>query len=133
MSPANSASTRKRAIAAGAILIITSTMCSRNAVAREGNTAPPSCTPKIVQKWTPTPQYSPQARRLNLHGTVTLQLLIGEDGVPVDVGVYASSVRDELDQSAVVTVRTWRYEPVVCEESGRPTQGRIRVPITFGR
>ncbi|WP_425600986.1 energy transducer TonB [Dyella sedimenti] len=132
MNLANALSTRQRAIAAGAILIVIS-VGSRDAVARTPYIATSPCTPRVVPKWAPTPQYSVQARRLNLHGTVTLQLLIREDGVPAEVSVYASSGRDELDQSALATLRTWRYEPVMCEESGQPTQGRIRVPITFGR
>lgn len=133
MSPANTPSTWKRAIVAGITLIIMSAVGSRDALAGVRDTALPPCTPKIIPTSAPTPPYSAQARRLHLHGTVTLQLLIAEDGVPADVSVYASSGRDELDRSAVATVKTWRYEPVVCEESGRPTLGRIRVPITFGR
>lgn len=133
MSLANTPTTWKRAITAGITLIIMSAGGSRDALAGVGDAASPPCTPKIISTLAPTPPYSAQARRLHLHGTVTLQLLIGEDGVPAEVSVYASSGRDELDQSALMAVRAWRYEPVVCEESGRPTQGRIRIPITFGR
>lgn len=133
MSLANTPTTWKRAITAGITLIIVSVGGSRDALAAVGDAASPPCTPKIIPTSAPTPRYSAQARRLHLHGTVTLQLRIAEDGVPADVSIYASSGRDELDQSAMATARMWRYEPVVCEESGRPTQGRIRVPITFGR
>lgn len=133
MCSANTPSTWKRATAAGITLIIMSAVGSRDALAGMRDTASSPCMPKIIPTSAPTPPYSAQARRLHLHGTVTLQLLIAEDGVPADVSVYASSGRAELDQSAVATVRTWRYEPVVCEESGQRTQGRVRVPITFGR
>jgi protein TonB len=78
---------------------------------------------------TPAPKYPAQALRNGEHGTVMVSAEIGVDGVPSSVGVARSSGSRSLDRAAVDAVRRWRFRPAMAD--GRPTTGRVQVPISF--
>jgi protein TonB len=78
---------------------------------------------------TPSPKYPAQALRNGERGTVMVSVEIGADGVPTDVGVAKSSGSRHLDRAAVDAVRRWRFRPAMAD--GRPTTGRVQVPISF--
>lgn len=78
---------------------------------------------------TPAPKYPAQALRNGEHGTVMVSADIGVDGVPTSVGVARSSGSRSLDRAAVDAVRRWRFRPAMAD--GRPTAGRVQVPISF--
>jgi len=56
-----------------------------------------------------TPAYPSSARAQHHQGTVTLYATIEDDGRPSKLQVFQSAGAD-LDESAIATVRQWRYE-----------------------
>ena len=77
----------------------------------------------------PRPPYPPQSRRAGDTGTVTLRVLVGADGSAKRVTLRRSSGFDDLDQSALDTVRRWRFVPG--KRHGVPTDMEYDVPINF--
>ena len=56
------------------------------------------------------PEYPDQARRLNLLGTVKLEMTVDENGEPTNLRVVESA-GEILDHAVVDAVREWRYDP----------------------
>lgn len=73
----------------------------------------------------PIPPYPAAARSRGQEGRVVLEVVIGIDGVPTDVAVARSSGVSLLDDSALATVKTWRFR----NDSGRALP--VTVPIVF--
>jgi TonB family protein len=73
-------------------------------VALDGSVSPP------VNISGDAPPYPDEARRMNLVGTVTVEMIVNERGEPADVRVVGSA-GEILDRAVVNAVRTWRYEP----------------------
>lgn len=78
---------------------------------------------------TPAPKYPARALRGGERGTVMVSAEIDADGVPSSVDVARSSGSRLLDRAAVDAVRRWRFRPAMAD--GRPTTGRVQVPISF--
>jgi len=78
---------------------------------------------------TPAPRYPAQALRRGEQGTVMVSAEISAEGVPSSVEVARSSGSRLLDRAAVDAVRHWRFRPAMA--GGRPTAGRVQVPISF--
>lgn len=77
----------------------------------------------------PSPRYPARALRRGESGTVMVSAEIGPDGVPISVEVARSSGSRLLDRAAVDAVRRWRFRPALAD--GRPTTGKVQVPISF--
>ncbi len=77
----------------------------------------------------PAPIYPYQAIRQGEEGVVMLEVLVDKSGRPTSVEVYESSGFPILDQSALWTVRRWKFDPA--HVGLIPTNARIRVPIRF--
>jgi len=78
---------------------------------------------------TPSPKYPMQALRNGDQGTVMVSAEVDIAGVPSSVEVAKSSGSRALDRAAVDAVKHWRFRPAMTD--GRPTPGRVQVPITF--
>lgn len=78
---------------------------------------------------TPSPTYPARALRRGERGTVMVSAEINAQGVPSSVEVAQSSGSRLLDRAAVDAVRRWRFRPAMAD--GRPTTGRVQVPISF--
>lgn len=89
----------------------------------------PAATSQPQPLSTPAPRYPAQALRNGEHGTVMVRAEIGADGVPTSVEVARSSGSRSLDRAALDAVRRWRFRPAMAD--GRPTTGRVQVPINF--
>jgi serine/threonine-protein kinase len=95
------------------------------------STAPGRIAPTPSPEWTPSPgdlvaydetvspprkisgnppPYPDEARRVNLLGTVKIEMIVNERGEPTDLRVVGSA-GEILDRAVVNAVRTWRYEP----------------------
>jgi homoserine O-acetyltransferase len=81
-----------------------------------------------VFPYTPDPPYTEAARKARVQGIVVLSVLIGPDGTLRDLGVQRS-LRPDLDESAVNTVRTWRFKPAI--KGGVPVPVRFNVEVNF--
>ncbi len=82
--------------------------------------------PRVI--YDTTPEFSEEARKAKYQGTVILWLLVGEDGRVRDIRVQRS-LGMGLDQKAVETVRTWRFEPG--KKDGHPVPVQISVEVNF--
>ena len=74
------------------------------------------------------PVYPPQAKADKVQGPVVLGLTINEEGEPVDVYVK-TGVRDDLDESALTAVQTWRWKPYLV--NGNPTAVETTVTVNY--
>src|SRR5215475_5624658 len=82
--------------------------------------------PKVI--FDPEPEYSEEARKAKYQGTVVLSLVVGPDGVPRDISV-SRSLGLGLDEKAVETVKTWRFDPG--KKDGKPVAVYASVEVVF--
>jgi TonB family protein len=76
----------------------------------------------------PEPEFSEEARKAKYQGTCTLALVVGIDGRPSNIRVQ-SSLGMGLDEKAIETVKTWRFEPAM--KDGHPVRVEIAVEVDF--
>jgi protein TonB len=77
----------------------------------------------------PAPPYPPQSRRRGEEGRVILRVHVSKDGRVQEVEVHTSSGSRRLDESALDTVRKWRFIPA--SRGGTAIDSRVLVPILF--
>lgn len=70
------------------------------------------------------PEYSEEARKAHLNGTVVLVVEVDEKGIPVNIRV-TRPLGLGLDEQAVEAVNRWRFRPG--RRDGRP----VRVPAVI--
>src|ERR1700686_532154 len=78
--------------------------------------------------YAPDPEYSEEARKAKYQGTVVLSLIVGADGVPRDIKV-ARSVGLGLDEKAIETVKTWKFDPGTKDGKPVATYATIEVAL----
>src|SRR5260370_24791672 len=76
----------------------------------------------------PDPEYPQEARRAKNQGTCILSLTIGTDGLPHDIKVLRG-LGMGLDESAVATARTWRYQPAPKDAKPVEPQTKVRAAL----
>jgi TonB family protein len=72
--------------------------------------------------------YPERARRMNLRGTVLIDLIVDENGQPTDLQV-TESAGPVLDEVVLEAVRTWRFEPA--KKDGVRVKVRWQVRQTY--
>jgi protein TonB len=77
----------------------------------------------------PKPVYPNISKRRGEQGMVLLSVLIGPDGTAQEAKVKTSSGFERLDQTALDTVKSWRYVPG--KRAGVPEAMWFNVPINF--
>ena len=77
----------------------------------------------------PAPRYPPDAFRNRLEGRVVLVVRIDESGTVSGIDILKSSGVKSLDQSALETVKQWRFLPA--RRAGVPIAAVVKVPIRF--
>lgn len=77
----------------------------------------------------PPPPYPPMSRRMGETGKVLLRVLVNADGTAANVELKTSSGSSRLDDSALRTVRRWRFVPA--KRGDTPVQSWVVVPIIF--
>jgi TonB family protein len=75
-----------------------------------------------------SPEYSEEARKKKVHGTVVLSLTVGADGLPRDIRVE-KGIGYGLDEKAVESVSRWRFDPAL--KDGQPIDKQIHVEVDF--
>lgn len=78
--------------------------------------------------YAPDPEYSEEARKAKYQGTVVLSLIVGADGVPRDIKV-ARSVGLGLDEKAIETVKTWKFDAGT--KDGKPVATYATIEVAF--
>jgi TonB family protein len=74
------------------------------------------------------PEYTDNARRRKIQGTVVLQCIITSTGTTRDVSV-TRSLEPGLDKQAVETVRDWQFDPGT--KDGSPVSVKVTIEVTF--
>ena len=77
----------------------------------------------------PEPAYPLSSRRRGEQGTVLLKVLVSRDGAAASVNVEKTSGYAALDQSALDSVRKWRFAPA--RQGTEPVESSVLVPIVF--
>ncbi len=77
----------------------------------------------------PKPPYPPLAFRARIEGKVVLIAEVQPDGRAGQVRIFESSGNEMLDQSALTTVRQWKFMPA--RKDGVIITQAVRIPITF--
>lgn len=73
--------------------------------------------------------YPAQSRALGEEGTVTIRVVINEEGKPVSTEVAKSSGFERLDEDAKRTVMKWRFNPG--KVNGKPVTQAWNVPVVY--
>jgi len=84
--------------------------------------------PRVSNKKRSEPEYSEQARRDHISGTVELKATVGADGHVRDIEVVRG-LGHGLDENAIKAVRTWEFEPAT--KDGVPTEGTVPINCEF--
>ncbi|MET0255477.1 MAG: energy transducer TonB, partial [Luteibacter sp.] len=78
----------------------------------------------------PAPVYPRVAIGARMAGTVTLRVLVDEDGKPIDVVIESSSGHAVLDKAARDQVLAkWRFQPA--QQNGQKVKAWARIPVSF--
>lgn len=81
-----------------------------------------------VPIYKPEPPYPEKARRARYSGDVILMILVDAEGNVADAQIF-KSVERGLDESALETVRRWKFKPAV--RDGVPIPVRVPVIVPF--
>jgi len=76
----------------------------------------------------PQPAYTDSARQRKISGIVIVSAIIGPDGSVQNVRVVRG-LEPSLDQSAVDTIQTWRFEPGM--KDGKPVPVQVNIETSF--
>ncbi len=76
----------------------------------------------------PSPDYSEEAARKKINGVVVLTIVVAADGTVQDAHV-AKSLGYGLDEKAVETIKTWRFEPG--RKDGVPVPVQLSIEVSF--
>ncbi len=83
--------------------------------------------PSIIYKL--DPPYTPEAARDKIEGTIKLWIVVDTQGNVTDVQEGSAPLGDGLDQSAMDTVKKWRFIPAT--RSGAAVPVRVTVEVSF--
>ncbi len=82
--------------------------------------------PKAI--YAPDPEYSEQARKRKIKGTVTMSVTVGTDGLPHDIKVE-NKLGYGLDEKAVEALSHWKFRPAL--KDGQPYETHIYIEMSF--
>jgi protein TonB len=104
------------------------TAVAESAIAPE---PPPIIPPRFSADYlqNPPPPYPPLARRMHEQGRVLVRVLVSADGAPERIELKSSSGFPRLDQSALETIRNWKFVPA--RQGDRKVAAWVVVPIAF--
>jgi len=86
----------------------------------------PTAAPSLVSKV--EPEYTNEARKKKLSGTVLLSFIVGTDGIPRNIKVV-SPLGSGLDEKAMEAVSKWRFKPGT--KNGVPVPIQAQAEVSF--
>ena len=90
--------------------------------------APGVTLPRVVSEV--KPEYTPEAMRARIQGTVIMTAVIRTNGTPGDIEITKSlDAEYGLDGQAVAALSLWRFEPGL--KDGKPVAVRVTVEMSF--
>jgi TonB family protein len=84
---------------------------------------------KPILTTTAAVSYPEESRKLNEQGDVVIDVLVNEDGTPLETNVRSSSGYPRLDKAALGAAKHWRFKPAL--DDGKPVDAWISVPMRF--
>lgn len=78
--------------------------------------------------YSPEPEFSEEARKAKYQGICVLEIVVDAAGRPTNIHVV-SSLGMGLDEKAIETVKTWRFEPG--QKDGHPVAVAVNVEVNF--
>lgn len=87
----------------------------------------PAVAPRLIAS--PPPEYTPEARRQRIQGTVLLELVVERDG-RVSGGRVLKPLPSGLTQKAIDAVERWRYAPAR-DTRGKPVRALVTARVQF--
>ncbi len=81
-----------------------------------------------VALYKPEPKYTEEARQAKIQGSVLLSLVVDENGIARNIKV-ARPLDPGLDQSAMDTLRQWKFRPG--QKDGNPVAVAAQIEVTF--
>ena len=92
------------------------------------NVGPGVTTPIVIQQV--KPQYTADAMRAKMQGSVWLECIVLADGTVGDVRVTRSLDRQfGLDHEAIAAAKRWRFKPGMA--NGKPVAVAVTIELTF--
>jgi TonB family protein len=82
-----------------------------------------------VPTYKPEPTYAPEARRDRIEGTVEIRIVVDTQGNVADAREVSPPLGGGLDEKALETVKTWKFQPA--KHDGVPVPVRVTVEVTF--
>lgn len=79
----------------------------------------------------PDPPYTPEAKKAHLSGPVVLWAVVDAEGNVVEVKRTSKPLGHGLDESAMNTVRTWRFKPGMREGVAVPVKVTVEVYFKY--
>ena len=79
----------------------------------------------------PEPPYTPEAKKAHLNGTIVLWAVIDTKGKVVEVQEKSKPLGKGLDESALKTVRTWKFKPGMRDEVPVPVKVMVEVSYIY--
>jgi protein TonB len=73
-------------------------------------------------------EFSEQARKKKINGTIQVSFLVDTNGVPTHIHVQ-NGLGYGLDEKAVQAVSQYRFEPAT--EDGKPVESEVTVEVNF--
>jgi len=78
--------------------------------------------------YSPNPEYPAKEQNNHRGGTVTLQFVVGTDGLPQNISVSVS-LSPAFDAAAVDALKKWKFSPAT--KNGKPVAVNIAVQMSF--
>lgn len=81
-----------------------------------------------IRNWV-EPRYPRTAQRRNQQGVVMLDVIVDEEGNPLEISILTSSGHNALDEAAIAAVSRWEFEPE--QRNNQFVKSRVHVPVAF--
>ena len=77
----------------------------------------------------PQPQFPYRAKIRGIHGNLTVEFVVDENGNTTDIAILAAKPAGFFEETTLSTLRKWRFKPAL--KQGRPVRTRMRTTIDF--
>jgi len=74
------------------------------------------------------PEYTAEAKKKKIEGTVTLVIVVDKKGDVIDAKVV-KGLGYGLDENAIVAAKEWKYKPA--EKDGEPVAVKMEITVDF--
>lgn len=84
---------------------------------------------KPVPVFAPDPPYTQQAVKAHVEGTIVVDVVVNAEGKVISAKEVSKALGMGLDESAIHTIRTWKFKPGMLD--GKPVPVRTLIEVRF--